>query len=92
MDYDSFKNPPPWHLNDLFWDFEGEHVFESISIDVIVSDHIPPNKLLYISPINIDLSGQSMYCGFQTQTGGFVSTAKNSDWKDLGRAGIFSRW
>jgi hypothetical protein len=92
MDHDTFKNPPPWHLIDLFWDFEGEHKFESVAIDVVVLDPVPNDSLLYISPINIDLSGQPMYCGFQTATGGYVSTEKNSAWKDLGRAGIFSRW
>jgi hypothetical protein len=80
---DKFKNEPPWHLVDIFWDFEGQHVFESLSIDVIVEDVIPEGTLLYISPISIDLSKQPLYCGFQTKTGGYESPAKNAPWKDL---------
>ncbi len=85
MDFDTFKNAPPWHLCDVYFDFEGEHAFESVSIDVLVLDPVPEDCLLYISPMSLDLIGQPLYCGFQTQTGGYASTQKNAPWKDLGR-------
>jgi hypothetical protein len=87
-----FKNAPPWHLVDLYWDFVDDAPFESLSVDVVMADDIPDETRLYVSPLSIDLGGQPLYCGFQSSTRAWRSPDAPDDWVDFGRGALFSRW
>jgi len=60
--------PMPWHLVDTWWDIGGDTPFESLSVDVTISDDVPSSVNLYIAPIGLGhLSKTVFYGGIQTQ-------------------------
>ncbi len=83
--------PMPWHLVDIWWDIGQDSLFESYSIDVAISDDVPPTQNLYISPIGIGhLSKTPFYGGIQTQVDGH--TKQDQQLRKLGHGLIFSMW
>ena len=83
--------PMPWHLVDIWWDIGQDTPFESYSIDVDISDDVPPTKNLYISPIGLGhLSNVPFYGGIQTQVDGH--TKQDQQLRKLGHGLIFSMW
>ncbi|MGA2031273.1 MAG: hypothetical protein ABSG68_03365 [Thermoguttaceae bacterium] len=83
--------PPPWHLVDLWWNLGQDTPFESYSIDVDISDDVPPASNLYIAPIGIGyLSKTPFYGGIQTQADGY--TKRDPHLRKIGPGFIFSMW
>jgi hypothetical protein len=83
--------PPPWHLVDLWWDVGKDAPFESYSIDVTVSDDVPPSVNLYISPVGLGhLNKTPFYGGLQTQADGY--TKRDDKLRRIGRGLLFSMW
>lgn len=81
----------PWHLVDLWWDLGEESVFENYSIDVTISDDLPPTKNLYIAPIGLGhLSQIPFYGGLQTQSDGY--TLENKTLRKIGPGLLMSMW
>ncbi|QDV19103.1 hypothetical protein Pan153_37660 [Gimesia panareensis] len=81
----------PWHLVDLWWDLGEESEFESYSIDVTISDDLPPTKNLYIAPIGLGhLSQTPFYGGLQTQSDGY--TLANKTLRKIGPGLLMSMW
>jgi hypothetical protein len=44
----------PWHLIDVWWEISQDTPFESLAVDVIISDDVPSSVNLYISPIGLE--------------------------------------
>ena len=83
--------PPPWHLVDVWWDVGEEQAFESYSLDVAISDDVPPGVNLYIAPIGLGhLSKTPFYGGMQTQADGYTRTDQRL--RTIGPGFIFSMW
>lgn len=83
--------PPPWHLIDTWWDIGEDAPFESLAVDVTISDDVPSSVNLYISPIGLgQLSKTAFYGGIQTQMDGY--TLKDPKLRTIGPGFIFSMW
>jgi hypothetical protein len=81
----------PWHLVDHWWDLGKETPFESLSIDVTISDDVPDTVNLYIAPIGLaHLSKTPFYGGIQTNADGY--TKKNPKLRGIGPGFLFSAW
>lgn len=81
----------PWHLVDVWWDLGADAPFESYSLDVTISDDVPPSSNLYIAPIGIaHLSGTPFYGGIQTQADGH--TRRDPKVRKIGPGFILSMW
>jgi hypothetical protein len=63
----------PWHMINLWWTLPETADFESLEIDLKVSDDVDPAKLnLYIAPIGLGrLNETNFYGGIQTNVGGY---------------------
>jgi len=88
------KLPPrPWHVANIWWEFEGEiEEFNSLEIDVTVDRDVPETYNLYISPCGLaKISGLQFYGGIQTNINGWPSKDKRVR-VHSGRGAIFSRW
>ncbi len=85
--------PSPWHVVNLWWDFEKPIAhFESLSVDVTIDRDVPSTYNLYISPCGIaEINGLQFYGGIQSNINGWAS---DEDRKRLhpGKGIIFSRW
>lgn len=89
------KTKLPWHMVNLWWSFPETPDFESLEIDLTISDDVDPSKLnLYIAPIGLgQLNGTNFYGGIQTNIGGNpVSDASPQGAYHKGKGAIFSRW
>ena len=81
----------PWHLVDTWWDVGKETPFESLAVDVTISDDVPSSVNLYIAPIGLGhLSKTPFYGGIQTQTDGY--TKKDQKLRRIGPGFLFSMW
>lgn len=81
----------PWHLVDIWWNLGQDAGFESYSVDVTISDDVPDDVSLYLSPIGIaHLSGTPFYGGIQTRTDG--ASKADPKLKVLGRGLLLSMW
>lgn len=88
------KDPPqPWHLADIWWDFEKTTPhFESLDVDVTLDRDVPSSVNLYVSPCGLgDFNGAKFYGGLQTNANGWTSR-DNHEREFIGKGGIFSRW
>jgi hypothetical protein len=83
--------PMPWHLVDTWWDIGQETPFESLAVDVTLSDDVPSTVNLYIAPIGIGhLSKTAFYGGIQTRADGY--TKKDQKLRTIGPGFLFSMW
>jgi hypothetical protein len=83
--------PMPWHLVDVWWDIGEETPFESLAVDVTVSDDVPSSVNLYIAPVGLGhLSKTPFYGGIQTQADG--NTKKDQKLRAIGPGFLFSMW
>jgi hypothetical protein len=83
--------PMPWHLLDVWWDVGQAAPFESLAVDVTISDDVPSSVNLYISPIGLGhLSDIAFYGGIQTQIDG--NTKSDHNLRTLGPGFLFSMW
>jgi hypothetical protein len=83
--------PPPWHLVDIWWDLGEDRPFESLSLDVTVSDSVPETVNLYIAPMGLaHLDKTPFYGGLQTQADGY--TLADQRLRKIGPGLIFSMW
>ncbi len=81
----------PWHLVDTWWDVGENTPFESLAVDVTVSDDVPSTVNLYIAPIGLGhLSKTPFYGGIQTQSDGY--TKKDPKLRTIGPGFLFSMW
>src|SRR4051794_33960548 len=81
----------PWHLVDVWWDTGKDVPFQSYSIDVTISDDVPPSANLYIAPLGLGHLGKTpFYGGIQTQVDGH--TKKDPAVRKLGPGFLFSMW
>lgn len=84
--------PGPWHLADLWWEFDTTSGFKQLDIDVRIDRDVPEDVNLYIAPLGLaQLNGISCYGGFQTHIGGWPDK-KSRQMVHGGKGGIFSRW
>lgn len=83
----------PWHLVDLWWEWEGKTPhFESLEVDVSIDRDIPSDYNLYIAPIGIGrINGMDFYGGLQTNINGWA-TKESRTRVHPGKGAIFSRW
>jgi hypothetical protein len=89
-DEKKFKSMP-WHLVDIWWDVGQDAPFESLAVDVAISDDVPSSVNLYISPIGLGhLSKTPFYGGIQTQADGY--TKKDQKLGVIGPGFLFSMW
>ncbi len=80
----------PWHVANIWWDFEKpvEH-FTSLEMDVTIDRDVPSTYNLYISPCGIaKINGLQFYGGIQTNINGWASR-ENHDAIFPGRARFF---
>jgi hypothetical protein len=83
--------PMPWHLVDTWWDIGQDMPFESLAVDVAISDDVPASVNLYIAPIGLGhLSKNPFYGGIQTQADGY--TKKDQKLRKIGPGFLFSMW
>lgn len=83
--------PMPWHLVDIWWDLGHDTPFESLAVDVTISDDVPASVNLYIAPIGLaHLSKTPFYGGIQTQADG--NTKKDQRLRTIGPGFLFSMW
>ncbi len=83
--------PMPWHLVDTWWDIGNEIRFESLAVDVTISDDVPSSVNLYIAPIGLGhLSTSPFYGGIQTHADGY--TKKDQNLRQIGTGFLFSMW
>jgi hypothetical protein len=83
--------PMPWHLVDTWWDIGLDTPFESLAVDVTISDDVPSSVNLYIAPIGLGhLSKTPFYGGIQTQADGY--TKKEKKLRTIGPGFLFSMW
>jgi hypothetical protein len=85
--------PRPWHLVDIWWNFEGPipH-FESLSVDVTIDRDIPSTHNLYIAPVGVaKINGLQFYGGLQSNINGWASKESRTR-VHPGKGAIFSRW
>ena len=92
----SEKTKLPWHLVNIWWVMPETADFESIEIDVTISEDVDPSKLnLYIAPMGLGkLNDISFYGGIQTNIGGYPVTDASPQVVAYhkGKGAIFSRW
>jgi hypothetical protein len=83
--------PMPWHLVDTWWDTGQDSLFESLAVDVTISDDVPSSVNLYIAPIGLGhLSKTPFYGGIQTQADGY--TKRVPKLRTIGPGFLFSMW
>ena len=83
--------PMPWHLVDTWWDTGKDTPFESLAVDVTVSDDVPSTVNLYIAPVGLGhLSKTPFYGGVQTQADGY--TKADPKLRGIGPGFLFSMW
>jgi hypothetical protein len=83
--------PMPWHLVDNWWDIGEDKPFESLALDVTISDDVPASVNLYIAPVGLaHLSKNPLYGGIQTQADGY--TRKDPKLRAIGPGFLFSMW
>jgi hypothetical protein len=83
--------PMPWHLVDTWWDIGKATPFESLAVDVTISDDVPSSVNLYIAPIGLGhLSKTPFYGGIQTQADGY--TRRDQKLRQIGPGFLFSMW
>ena len=83
--------PMPWHLVDTWWDIGKEVQFESLAVDVTISDDVPSSVNLYIAPIGLGhLSKSAFYGGIQTNADGY--TRREQKLRQIGPGFLFSMW
>jgi hypothetical protein len=83
--------PMPWHLVDVWWYIGQETPFESLAVDVTISEDVPSSVNLYISPIGLGhLSKTPFYGGIQTQSDGY--TKSDPKLRSIGHGFLFSMW
>lgn len=81
----------PWHLIDLWWDMGKPQEFNSYSIVVDISDDVPDDVSLYISPVGLGhLNDIAFYGGIQTRTD--AQTKIDPSLRVIGRGLLFSMW
>jgi hypothetical protein len=81
----------PWHLVDLWWNIGQDAPFESYSVDVTISDDLPKDVHLYVSPIGLGHFGkQQFYGGIQTRADG--GTKADHEIREIGPGYLFSMW
>lgn len=84
-------NQMPWHLIDVWWDIGNDQPFESLAMDITISDDVPATTNLYISPIGLGrLSKTAFYGGLQTQSDG--NTKSDKRLRKIGRGLLMSMW
>ena len=83
----------PWHVVNLWWDFEKPvENFQSLEMDITIDRDVPATYNLYLSPCGIaQINGLQFYGGLQTNIAGWVSDA-NRERVHPGKGAIFSRW
>ena len=69
---DKQYGPMPWHLVDTWWDIGEEKPFESLAVDVTISDDISPSVNLYIAPIGLGHLIKTAFYGGIQPPGGFL--------------------
>ncbi len=83
--------PMPWHLVDTWWDIGKNVPFESLAVDVTISDDVPSSVNLYIAPIGLGhLSKTPFYGGIQTHADGY--TKRDQNLRQIGPGFLFSMW
>lgn len=83
--------PMPWHLVDNWWDIGQDTAFESLAVDVAISEDVPSSVNLYISPVGLAHLGKTpFYGGIQTQADGY--TKKDQKLRVIGPGFLFSMW
>ncbi|MEO5914570.1 MAG: hypothetical protein ABIS50_10085 [Luteolibacter sp.] len=83
----------PWHLINIWWDFEKpvEH-FTSLEMEITIDRDIPSDYNLYISPCGIaKINGLQFYGGIQTNINGWHGK-ESRERVFPGKGAIFSRW
>lgn len=91
MKSDEGYGPMPWHLVDTWWDLGNDSPFDSLAVDVTISDDVPDSVNLYVAPIGMaHLSGTAFYGGLQTRMDGY--TIKEPKERNLGPGFLFSMW
>lgn len=81
----------PWHLVDIWWDTGKDEPFESLAVDVTISDDVPSSVNLYIAPIGLGhLNKTPFYGGIQTQSDG--NTRQDTRLRKIGPGFLFSMW
>ena len=85
--------PRPWHLVNLWWDFDGPTPeFQRFDIDVTIDRDIPETYNLYIAPVGLGkFNGVSFYGGLQSNVNGWNSKTSRRR-VHPGKGAIFSRW
>lgn len=85
--------PLPWHVADVWWDFEKPTPhFESLEVDVTIDRDVPDTVNLYVSPCGIaKINGLDFYGGLQSNINGWAD-ATNRTRLHPGKGAIFSRW
>jgi hypothetical protein len=83
--------PLPWHLASTRWDLGQEQPFESLAVDVSISDDLPQGQFLYIAPVGLARLGDTtLYGGIQTRMDAI--TRADPTHRAIGPGFIFSRW
>ena len=83
----------PWHLADIWWDFEGPiENFDSFSMEISIDRDVPSTCNLYIAPVGVaEINGLMFYGGIQSNINGWDSKESRTR-VHPGPGGIFSRW
>ncbi len=86
-------NSRPWHLANIWWDFENKiENFESLEIDITIDRDVPESYNLYIAPCgSAKINGMQFYGGIQTNINGWKNMRKGKR-VHSGKGVIFSRW
>jgi len=85
--------PRPWHVANVWWNFESEiEDFTSLEIDITIDRDVPDTYNLYVSPCGIaKVNGLQFYGGIQTNINGWPSKEERVR-VHPGKGAIFSRW
>jgi hypothetical protein len=85
--------PLPWHLTDIWWEFDKpiEH-FRQLEVEVTIDRDVPSIYNLYVSPCGMaKINDLQFYGGQQTNISGWASKeSRQRVFRDKGA--IFSRW
>ncbi|QDU55293.1 DUF3472 domain-containing protein [Aeoliella mucimassa] len=85
--------PRPWHLANIWWNFEQpiEH-FTSLEVDITIDRDVPDTYNLYISPCGLaKINGLQFYGGIQSNINGWADK-QSRERVHRGHGAIFSRW